>query len=54
MSQEDEESYEGDDVFAIEEPETQVPARMSGTEDLQINLVDTGDTLVIQALVPGR
>lgn len=40
------------DVFGDSE-DVSVPTRKSGTEDLQINLVDKEDTLVAQAIVPG-
>lgn len=53
IMEEDEESFEDDGVFDIEEEESNMPTRVSGTEDLQINLLDTGSTLVAQALVPG-
>lgn len=54
MVEEDEESFEDDGVFDIDnEKEVRMPARTSGTEGLQINLIDTGNTLVAQALVPG-
>ena len=45
--------FEDDGVFDVEDEVSTVPARASGTEDLQINLVDSGDTLIAQALVPG-
>ena len=46
--------FEDGDVFEIEEDEDiSTPVRSSGDEDLQINLIDKGDTLVAQALVPG-
>ena len=44
-------TFEGDELF--EDEEVAVPARRSGAEDLQINLVDKGDVLVAQAIVPG-
>ena len=51
---ESEDSFtENDGVFDVESAEETLPARMSGAEDLQINLVDTGNTLIVQALVPG-
>ena len=54
IAEEDEESFDDEGIFDIEsENEAAVPARTSGTEDLQINLLDSGDTLVAQALVPG-
>ena len=52
--EEDEESFEDGGVFNIdEEKEQSMPTRASGTEDLQINLIDAGDTLIAQAFVPG-
>ena len=51
--EEDSNPFEDEGEFAIEEEKEKVPARMSGAEDLQINLVDTGDSFVAQALVPG-
>ncbi len=54
IAEEDEESFEDEGVFNIDdETESKIPTRTSGTEDLQINLLDNGDTLVAQALVPG-
>ena len=53
IMEEDEDTFEDEGVFDIDEEESRMPARISGTEDLQINLLDTGDTLVAQALVPG-
>ena len=50
----EDEVFEDDGVFDLEDREQKMPARMTvGTEDLQINLVDKGDVLVAQALVPG-
>ena len=49
----DDSSFEDDSEFALEDEKARAPARMSGAEDLQINLVDTGDAFVAQALVPG-
>ena len=49
----EEESFEDGGVFDIEDEDSVMPVRAAGTEDLQINLIDTGDTLVAQALVPG-
>ncbi len=52
--EEDNSPFEDDSEFALEdEKEEKAPTRMSGAEDLQINLVDTGDAFVAQALVPG-
>ena len=55
----DEEGMEIDieeaDLFDIEGEgrKTRVPIKKTGAEDLQINLVDKGNILVAQALVPG-
>lgn len=54
VAEEDEESFDDEGVFDLEEEKgVSMPTRTSGTEDLQINLLDSGDTLVAQALVPG-
>ena len=53
IAEEDEESFEDEGVFDLDEKESRIPTRTSGTEDLQINLLDTADTLIAQALVPG-
>ena len=51
--EEDDNPFEDDSDFALEDEKEKTPVRMSGAEDLQINLVDTGDSFVAQALVPG-
>ena len=50
---EDGDSFEDDGVFDVTDETVSMPASTSGDDDLQINLIDIGEALVAQALVPG-